>query len=159
MDIKAKEIVMVPVDELKFDPRNFNKHPERQLKQLEKIIRYQGMRRPITISNRTGCVNCGEARAIVAGRIGMTHIPAMFQDYADEAQEIADAVADNQIDKQSEFSMKEFNQVLPDIGPIDLDYFGFKDLKVDPSEITIKEKELDENIHTDKECPSCGYKW
>ena len=27
------------------------------------------------------------------------------------------------------------------------------------SEVEIKEKEMDENLHTEKECPSCGYKW
>lgn len=38
---------------------------------------------------------------------------------------------------------------------------GFDDVQLANlmAPLKINEKELDENIHTDKECPSCGYKW
>lgn len=158
-NIKAIEIKLVKISDLKFNPENFNKHPESQIEQLMKIIKFNGFRRPITISNRTGFVNCGEGRAVAADRLGMDNIPAMFQDYESEDHEVADAVADNMIDKQSLFDFSAFNMKLPELGPIDIDLFGMKDFKVDVGEIQIKEKELDENIHTDKECPSCGYTW
>lgn len=48
------------------------------------------------------------------------------------------------------------------IMPDELDFFTFDDFNLEfksDYEKEIKEKELDENISTDKECPSCGYKW
>ena len=44
---------------------------------------------------------------------------------------------------------------------LDLTMFDGDELKslFGSKEVEIKEKELDENIPTEKECPSCGYKW
>lgn len=39
---QCKEIQFVPIKDIKFHPKNRNKHPKDQLKRLAKIIQYQG---------------------------------------------------------------------------------------------------------------------
>lgn len=45
---------MKDVDLLTPHPRNANKHPEKQIKYLAKIMAHQGWRHPITVSKRSG---------------------------------------------------------------------------------------------------------
>ena len=51
-----------PIEELKPNPRNPNKHPEEQLELLAKNIRYFGWRHCITVSKRSGCIVAGHGR-------------------------------------------------------------------------------------------------
>jgi len=44
------------------NPRNPNKHPDKQIALLAKIIRHQGWRSPVVISNRSGFVVKGHGR-------------------------------------------------------------------------------------------------
>ncbi|HNR65431.1 MAG TPA: ParB N-terminal domain-containing protein [Atribacterota bacterium] len=59
-----------------------------------------------------------------------------------------------------EFEGLDFNDLKMDIC---LPEFSWDDFSMEgqgeKSDEDIKEKELDENIETDHECPSCGYKW
>ena len=41
---------LVPIEEMKANPRNPNTHPVRQIELLAKNIRYFGWRHPITVS-------------------------------------------------------------------------------------------------------------
>ena len=50
--IKCSYKKLVPVDKLNPHPQNPNKHPEKQIKLLAKIISAQGWRNPITVSNK-----------------------------------------------------------------------------------------------------------
>jgi ParB-like chromosome segregation protein Spo0J len=102
VDIKAKEISLVPISEIKLNPKNRNKHPKEQIDRLVDILKYQGFRRPVSISNRTGHLVCGEGRYLAAKKLKMESIPAIFQDYESEQQEFSDAIADNAIDKWAE---------------------------------------------------------
>lgn len=61
-DIEAKEIKLVPIDKLKPNPLNRNSHPKNQIKRLEKIIKAQGFRSPIVVSNRSGLIVAGHGR-------------------------------------------------------------------------------------------------
>jgi len=56
MEIKSKEITLVPVEKLTSDPKNENIHSAKQIEVLAKIIKANGFRQPITVSNRSGYV-------------------------------------------------------------------------------------------------------
>ena len=88
---------IVPLKDLKEHPRNPNKHPPEQIKLLAKIIRVSGWRNPIVVSNRSGCITKGHARLRAAMALGEKTVPVDLQDYASEADEIADMIADNRI--------------------------------------------------------------
>lgn len=85
------------IDALKPNPNNPNKHPKDQIKQLAKIIKFNGWRAPITVSKRSGFIVRGHGRLAAAKELGATSVPVDFQEYDDDASEYADLIADNQI--------------------------------------------------------------
>ncbi len=88
---------MVGVEKIIPNPRNPNQHPEAQISLLARIIEAQGWRAPITVSNRSGFIVRGHGRLAAALRLGLTECPVDFQDYASEAEEWADLIADNRL--------------------------------------------------------------
>jgi len=118
------------------NPRNPNKHPEQQLDLLSKIIKAQGWRAPITVSNRSGFIVRGHARLEAARINGETDAPVDFQDYETEAAEHADLVADNRIAELAEVDVPGLAGMLSDVelAGFDIALTGFdpktfKDLK------------------------------
>ena len=134
--IKAENITIVSIKDIKLNPKNRNKHPAEQIERLVEILKYQGFRRPVTISNRTGLLTCGEGRYLAAKKIGMTEIPAIFQDYDSAEQEFADSIADNAVDKWAELDLVGINtdvELLSD--DFNLDMMGIKDFELISEEI------------------------
>jgi len=129
-EIFAKAITLVPLKDIKLNPKNRNKHPADQIDRLVKIIKETGFRRPGTISNRTGFLVCGEGRYLAAKKIGLKEMPIMHQDYADAAQELADAVADNSIDKWANLDTSGIMQDVKEFEDFDLDLLGIKDFRI-----------------------------
>lgn len=102
--------------ELKPNPRNPNKHPEAQLDLLAKVIAANGWRGPVVVSKRSGLVIKGHARLDVALRKRWATVPVDDQDYATEADEMADLVADNKIAELSESDDAEIAKILAEFG-------------------------------------------
>lgn len=147
MDIKAREIVFVPISEIKLNPKNRNKHPKDQIDQLAVIIRYQGFRDPVTISKLSGYLIAGEGRYLAAKKLGATHIPTIYQDFANADQEYAYGISNNAIASWSDLDLSMINLDLPDLGPFDISLLGIKDFVVEPLdklEPEVKDQE-DEN--------------
>jgi len=88
---------VVDVASLVPNPRNPNRHPEAQIDLLARIIRDQGWRAPITVSSRSGFIVRGHARLEAALKAGWGEVPVDRQDYATEAAEWADLIADNRL--------------------------------------------------------------
>ena len=103
---------LVSVDELVPNPNNPNRHPPHQIMMLAKIIKAQGFRRPIVVSNRSGFIIVGHGRYEAAQYLGMPKVPVDYQDYATEAEEWADMLADNRIAEMAERDNDELKIVL-----------------------------------------------
>jgi DNA modification methylase len=115
------------IDTLKPNPANPNKHPPEQIALLAKIIREQGWRNPIVISNRSGLITKGHARLEAARQLGAKMLPIDRQDYASDSEELADMIADNRIAELAEpdrFMLRELMEQL-DTGDFDMDLTGF----------------------------------
>ena len=111
-------------DALVGNPRNPNKHPKDQITALAKIIKRQGWRHPIVVSNRSGFVVKGHGRLLAAKELGVSAVPVDYQDYESEASEYADLMADNKIQEFSELDIKMSADILQDIkdsGDIELE--------------------------------------
>ncbi len=106
---------IVRLDSLKPHPRNPNRHPKAQVELLAKIITTTGWRAPITVSTRSGKIIRGHARLEAAKTAGITEAPVDFQDYADEAAELADLVADNQIAELSHMDRQTLTAIARDL--------------------------------------------
>lgn len=147
MSIKAKEIKLVPLSEIKLNPKNRNKHPQDQIDRLVEIINYQGFRRPVTISTLSGFLSCGEGRFIAAKKIGLKEIPAMYQDYESAEQEYADGIADNAIDKWAELDLTSIQNDLSELDALNIDFLGIKNFTLDePFEAQADEDEVPEHV-------------
>lgn len=88
---------LMPVGELKPNPRNPNTHPQRQVELLAKNIRYFGWRQTITVSKRSGLIVSGHGRLMAAKHLRVEVVPVDYQDFNDENDELAVLVADNRL--------------------------------------------------------------
>ena len=109
------------------NPKNPNTHPKAQIELLAKIIRAQGWRQPITISNRSGLIVKGHGRLEAAILLGQDQVPVDFQNYATEAEEIADLTADNRLAELAEMNNTMLADILADFdtGEMPLELTGY----------------------------------
>lgn len=103
---------MRPVVALVPNPKNPNTHPEGQVRLLAKIISATGWRAPIVVSRRSGFVVKGHGRLMAAKLAGLDSVPVDVQDYANEAEEWADMVADNRIAELAEIDSEALKGLL-----------------------------------------------
>jgi len=120
---------MVDVVELIPNPRNPNKHGDKQVAMLAKIIRHQGWRAPITVSKRSGFIVTGHGRLEAAKLLQVQTVPVDFQDFATEADEWAHLVADNRISELAEIDGAMLKDLLIELDSatqdFDMDLSGF----------------------------------
>ena len=134
------------------NPRNPNQHPEKQIELLAKIIKHQGWRAPITVSNRSGFIVRGHGRLLAAKHLGLEQVPVDRQDYETEAQEWADLIADNRIAELAEIDETLLKELMGELqeGDLDLDLTGFTADEVSellgPSDTDIDEPVTDDEF-------------
>lgn len=127
VSIRCSHSELLPLEKLVPNPKNPNRHPEAQLRLLAKIIQAQGFRSPIVVSRRSGFIIKGHGRLEAARALGMEAVPVDFQDYASEAEEYADLIADNRLAELAEMdqgALKDLLQEL-DTGELDMELTGF----------------------------------
>ena len=130
MDIKSKEIRIVPVDSIITNPDNANQHPQDQIERLCKLIKYQGFRNPVIVSNRTGFLVAGHGRLEAAKKLGIKEIPAIYQDFENEAQEYAYVISDNEISRWAELDFEKVENKVKELEGFDLELLGLKEFEV-----------------------------
>ena len=135
MEIRCRYDQLVPLKELKSHPKNRNDHPDDQIERLVEILKYQGWRYPIKVSNLSGYIISGHGRLMAAQLLKLDSVPVQFQDYESEEQEYADLIADNAVASWSELDLSGINSDILDLGPnFNVDLLGLKDFVVDPVE-------------------------
>lgn len=160
MKINCAYTHLKKIEELVPNPRNPNQHPKKQIALLAKIMKHQGWRSPIVISKRSGFITKGHARLQAAQLNQWIECPVDEQDYLNEADEYADMVADNKIAELAQSDMSMIFEDVKAFTDFDYDLLGIPDFNLDGfSFVDSNEKEIDETIKTENECPSCGYKW
>ena len=120
---------IVPMGEMKPNPKNPNQHPKEQIELLAKIIKTQGWRAPITVSTLSGLVVRGHGRLMAAKLLGLDSVPVDFQNYSCYDAELADLLADNKIAELAEIDSQMLAEVFQDIDPaaIDIDITGYSE--------------------------------
>ena len=131
------------------NPANPNTHPNEQIKMLAKIIKASGWRQPITVSNRSGYIVKGHGRLMAAQLAGLDEVPVDYQDYASEAEEYADLIADNRIAELSEIDNKLLADVFAEIdtGEIDIDQTGYTETEIEQIVTSLAESIHDQIVN------------
>ena len=98
---------LVPVGELKPNPRNPNTHPQRQ---------------NICVSRLTGLVVAGHGRLLMAAKhLSVEVVPVDYQDFASENDELAVLVADNRLAELSTVDLNELEKIASEWKAADFD--------------------------------------
>jgi len=136
----------VDIDKITGHPRNPNKHGDEQIALLAKIIKNSGWRNPICVSNRSGFVIKGHGRLMAARVLGVSHVPVEYQDYATEAEEYNDLIADNRIAELAERDMSIIKDLLEelDTGANDMDLTGYVEAEIERLMTQFHVEELDQ---------------
>lgn len=135
MKINCAYTELVDLHKLQPNPKNPNKHPEKQISMLAKIIDYQGQRAPIVVSKRSGFITKGHGRLMAIQKLGWSQCAVDYQDYESEAQEYADMVADNKIAELAEHDDEFMYQNLQDFPDLSVDLLGIPVVEVDSIEL------------------------
>ena len=164
-EIKSKNIELVDIDSIIPNPKNANRHSIEQIKRLEKLIKYQGFRNPLIVSNRTGFLVVGHGRLEAAINLGIKKLPVIRQDFESEAQEYAYLISDNEIARWAELDKHAVHLEMENLD-LDVDFLGLESglnfEVLTPEDLSDKNKEIDvDNFGNDLEhtCPKCGFEF
>ena len=119
---------MVDVVNLVSHPRNPNKHGDQQIALLAKVIRHQGWRAPVVVSKRSGFIVAGHGRLEAAKLLQVQTVPVDYQEFENEADELAHLLADNRIAELAELNTVDVGAILKELETVpgfDLDWSGF----------------------------------
>lgn len=145
---------IVPIEKVIPNPRNPNTHPAEQIKLLGRIIQAAGWRQPITVSNRSGFIVKGHGRLLAAQRAGLTEVPVDYQEYANEAEEYADLIADNRLAELSEIDTELLADIFQDIdlSEIPAELTGYTESEINDLTAALAD-ELDDTTNEDVTVP------
>lgn len=118
---------MVDPTTLVAHPENPNEHPEKQIELFQEIFKFNGWRRAITVSKRSGFVTKGHGALLGALAAGAALVPVDYQDYSSDEQERADILADNQLSEWSTLNQGKLESLLGNLrsAEINLEVTGF----------------------------------
>jgi hypothetical protein len=118
---------LIDVADLVPNPRNPNKHGDKQVALLAKIIRYQGWRAPIVVSNQSGFIVSGHGRYQAARLLNVELVPVNFQNFKTPADERAHLLADNRIAELAQLEDNALRTILDELkdDDFDLELTGF----------------------------------
>lgn len=120
-EVRCEHTEMVPLSDLKPNPRNPNKHPKKQVRVLSENISMYGWRHPIVVSRRSGLIVAGHGRLAAAKLLGVENAPVDFQDYNSEADELAVLLADNLIPELAQLDMEAVKEIDYELRELDVD--------------------------------------
>jgi ParB-like chromosome segregation protein Spo0J len=159
IQIQSKKIEFVPIGNIQPNKKNRNLHSEEQIDRLCQIIKYQGFRTPLIVSNRSGLLVAGHGRLLAAKKLGIETLPVLYQDFEDEDQEYAAQISDNAIASWAELDLAAINADIPNLGPFDIDLLGINGFTLGSPDFEPgtedDQGQLDEKSPI--ECPKCHH--
>jgi len=161
MKIECAHDELMDIDLLVPHPRNPNKHGDRQIELLAKIMKHRGWRSPITVSTRSGYIVAGHARLEAARLNGWDKVPVDKQDFDSEADEYSHIVADNKIAALASHDDMMMIDAIKELEIDDFELMGMPDFSIEDIPISNTGAELNVNDfdNFDHECPKCGFEW
>lgn len=146
--IQCKYDELININKLKPHIKNRNKHPKDQINMLAELIKYQGFRAPLIISNLSNTIVKGCGTLLACKKLNMKFVPVVYQEFIDTDQEYAFIQSDNSISKWSELDFANINIDIADLDPsFNINLLGIKNFEIEYH---------DKNV-SKRECPVCGF--
>lgn len=143
MKINCEYSKLENIENLKPHNRNPNKHGDRQIEIVAKLIDHHGWRHPIIVSKLSDKIVAGHCRLDAAKKLGYEKVPVDYQEFEDEIAEFRFLVSDN---KSSYMSEHDDSFMIDGIKDLELDDSDFELMGLDGFEI---EKEVE--AHSDED--------
>jgi len=143
------------IEVLKPYDRNGKLHTDLQIRQVAESIKRFGWVQPIVVDKENNVV-IGHCRLESAKLLDLKEVPTVIVENLTEEEIKALRIADNKLN-ESEWDVLLVNEEM-ELLPMDLQEISGWEVTLQKAEMENKEKEIDE-IPTENECPSCGYKW
>jgi len=137
------------INKLKPNPRNPNAHSDEQVALLARIIRQQGWRNCITVSDLSGYIVKGHGRLMAAQEAGFTEVPVEIQHYATESDELADLIADNRIAELSAMDKAQLAELFASIDLEKIEMTGYTEEEAQELQDLFADVELEEEMADD----------
>ena len=118
VEIYCKYDALIDFDDFVPHEMNTNDHPKEQVELLAKLIKKNGVRLPIIISNLSKKCVAGHGRYLAFRSLGMDKIPVVYQDFEDVIAEYRFLESDNHIARYAEFNE---SKMLDNLKELDLD--------------------------------------
>lgn len=150
---------IIPLKDLIPHPKNPNKHNKKQIKLLAKIMKKQGVRSPIVVSELSGYIVKGHCTALSALENKWTEFPVDYQPFKNKKMEYAHLIADNKIAELSENDNALMLETIEEIDfDLDMELLGMLDFQRPDFEPVGEEQQgkLDQLKVKIMECPHCG---
>lgn len=130
--IHCKYDKLIPIEAFVPHDKNANKHPAQQIELLVRLMKFQGIRHPLIISNLSGKCVAGHGRFEAFKVLGMKEVPVVYQDFDSVHQELAFLVSDNKIQEIAETDEKTLREIALEMPKeFDLNLFGIPDFKIE----------------------------
>jgi ParB-like chromosome segregation protein Spo0J len=135
---------------------------EQAIDPVKRSIEHFGFINPIIARRSDNMIICGHTRWKAALEDDLKEVPVVFVDMTENDAKLYN-LADNKLGEFATWDIPGLDAVLAElreldvdltIAGFDMDLSGMKEIEPGKGE-----KELDENIETEIECPKCGYKW
>lgn len=108
-------VEQVPVDSLKFHPRNYKRHPDDQLQHIMASIAEHGFYRNVVIA-RDNTILAGQGVVQATVRLGLTELPVIRLDLdPNEPRALKVLTGDNEIGRLAEVDDRALTDLLKDI--------------------------------------------
>lgn len=160
-NIVGNEIAEKPADQFLANPLNFRQHPQKQRDLMTASLNRLGWILPVIESKRTGKLIDGHERVMQALENNQL-VPYIQVDLTEDEENLALRILDEigglayddlELKQELESRIHENDKEIVEKLKEDFDY------TIVQPEAGYGEKEIDENLNTEHECPSCGYKW
>lgn len=132
--MRKSELKYIPIEELRLNPRNSNKHPESQISQLVELYNEYGFVGALVV-DETYTLLAGEGRLTALRRWGQLElVPCYVVSGLSDRQKRAFLIADNQAANNSEFDLEKLSEeidYLVQAGYENIDLLGFDEQELE----------------------------
>ena len=160
------QITNIAIDKLNpatYNPRLDLKPEDKEYQDIKRSIVEFGLVEPLVI-NKGNIIVGGHQRYKVLKELNFTTVPCITVDLDKQKEKMLNIALNKISGDWDRIKLKDILEEL-DSGEYDITLTGWGEQEIEDLmtefhvEEEINEKEVDENMETETECPKCGYKW